>query len=188
MKRQPTLRTERLRLRPFVAEDAPRVRELASAREIARTTLNIPHPYEAGVAETWIASHKAGFATGKQVTFAIVVDGSGDLIGSIGLRVNRDHDRAELGYWIGVDYWSRGFGTEAARAVLSFGFQALELNRIYATHFQSNPASGRIMEKIGMTYEGVMRQHVLKWGGYEDLAIYGVLREDFLAWTRSAEQ
>ena len=99
------------------------------------------------------------------------------MIGAVGLRIEREDQRAELGYWIGRPYWNQGYCTEAARAVLDFGFEQLGLNRIYASHFTRNPASGRVMQKLGMTHEGRLRQHVRKWDAFEDVEVYAVLRE-----------
>jgi RimJ/RimL family protein N-acetyltransferase len=175
---QPTLETDRLRLRPFTVDDARLVRELAGAREVAATTLNVPHPYEEGMAEAWIATHAPAYAADEMATFAITLAESAELIGSIGLRIGRSHARAELGYWIGVPHWGRGYATEAARAVIAFGFEELGLNRIYAQHMASNPASGRVMQKAGMRHEGTLRQHVTKFGVRDDIAIYGILASD----------
>jgi len=174
-----TLQTERLLLRPFALADAPAVQRLAGERAIADTTLNIPHPYEDGMAEEWIGTHQAKFNAGELANFAVVLRATGELIGAIGLVVSRRFDRAELGYWIGRPYWQQGYCTEAARAVLAYGFTALQLNRIHATHLRRNPASGRVMEKIGMTKEGLLRQHAKKWDRYEDLVQYGILREEW---------
>ena len=91
--------------------------------------------------------------------------------------------RAELGYWIGKPYWGQGYCTEAARATLDFGFEQLGLNRIFAHHFARNPASGRVMQKIGMTREGRLRQHVKKWDAFEDLELYGILKDHWAART-----
>ena len=87
----------------------------------------------------------------------------------------------ELGYWLGVPFWNQGYCTEAALAVVQYGFEVLRLHRIYASHMIRNPASGRIMQKIGMTYEGCQRQHVQKWGVFEDLATYGILQSEYVA-------
>ena len=91
------------------------------------------------------------------------------------------HANAEMGYWIGKPYWNRGYGTEAAGGVLRYAFEQLGLNRVYAAHFRRNPASGRIMQKIGMTYEGCLRQHIKKWDTFEDMEYYGILRSEYLA-------
>ena len=171
----PTLRTARLVIRPLAPTDAPRIYELASAREVALNTMHIPHPYPPGAAEEWIASQEEKRAEGH---YHFAID-DGALAGGIGLRVQRDFDRAEIGYWIGVPYWGRGYATEAVAAVIRFGFEELNLNRIYAGYFSRNSASGRVMAKNGMTYEGTLRQHVKKWGEVVDIVYYGILREEW---------
>jgi len=168
------IETKRLLLRRFRLEDAPDVQRLAGAREVATGTLTIPHPYPDGAAEEWISSQPSE----RSVTFAIERKEDGALIGAISLGLERDHDRAELGYWIGVPYWNQGYATEAGRAVVRHGFEAEGLNRIYAFHFSNNPASGRVLQKIGMTYEGRRRSHTLKWGEYLDNEAYGILRSE----------
>jgi RimJ/RimL family protein N-acetyltransferase len=176
---QPTLQTDRLILRPFTLDDAPAVRRLAGDPAIADTTLNIPHPYEAGMAEAWIETHPQQYEKGEGATFAIVRRADGVLVGAIGIHPRAKHDRAEIGYWIGKPYWGQGIATEAARAVVDYGFETLGLNRIYAYHFGRNPASGRVMQKLGMKYEGTLRQHVRNGEQYEDLATYGMLRDEW---------
>jgi [ribosomal protein S5]-alanine N-acetyltransferase len=176
---QPVLTTERLVLRPFVWEDAAAVQRLAGAREVADTTLNIPHPYEDGMAEQWIESHAAAFAAGRLVSYAVTDQPSGGLLGTVSLHLEPTHARGELGYWFGVPFWGKGYATEAARALVDFGFAHLQLHRIQARHFVRNPASGRVMQKLGMVYEGTLRQDVCKWGRFEDSAIYAVLAEEW---------
>ena len=178
MTEQPTLESERLRLRPFQLSDALDVRRMAGDRRVADTTLNIPHPYEEGMAEEWITTHGPGYRQESLATFAITLRDSAALIGAIGLSVRRGDDCAELGYWIGIDHWNQGYCTEAAHRVLAFGFQQLRLNRVHASHMARNPASGRVMAKLGMRSEGIRRQHVKKWNKYEDLAIYGLLQTE----------
>ncbi|HLJ73384.1 MAG TPA: GNAT family N-acetyltransferase [Thermoanaerobaculia bacterium] len=167
------LQTEHLLLRPFTLDDAAEVQRLAGAREVALNTLHIPHPYPDGAAEAWIAKQ----GEGPEVVFAI--DANGQLAGAIGLVVDRTHGRAELGYWIGVPFWGRGYASEAGRAMLHFGFEEHALNRIFAQVFKRNPASARVLQKIGMRYEGLLRQHLKKWDEYVDVECYGILREDF---------
>ncbi|HET6628369.1 MAG TPA: GNAT family N-acetyltransferase [Woeseiaceae bacterium] len=171
----PTLRTERLVLRPFRIEDALRVQELAGAREIYATTEKVPHPYEDGMAEAWIASLEAAFEAREQVALGITLAASGSLVGSIGLRVALPHRRASLGYWIGVPYWGRGYATEAAIAMIRYGFNDLELHRITAQHMLGNPASGRVMMKAGMQREGELVDEILKDGVFHTLVAYGIV-------------
>ncbi len=177
----PQVETRRLRLRALRLTDSARVRRLAGDRAIATNTLLIPHPYEEGMAEKWILAQPERYRKGREVTFAIVPRAGRLLVGVIGLRLTKKHSRGELGYWIGKPYWNRGYATEAAEAVLRYGFQTLGLHRICAFHFGRNPASGRVLQKLGMTYEGTERQHILKWGTFEDLAGYGILRAEFEA-------
>src|SRR4051812_4738751 len=98
---QPTIETARLVLRPFGRADAPGVRRLAGAAAVADTTLNIPHPYPDEIADQWIASPPGNFAAGTGVTFAIVLRETAELCGAIGLSISRQHQHAELGYWLG---------------------------------------------------------------------------------------
>ena len=179
MKHRPTLETERLLLRPFELADAKEVQGLAGDRSIADTTTSIPHPYEDGMAEEWISRHQGAFDQGKEVIFAIARKGDGALVGAISLMGVSPGHQAELGYWVGKPYWGQGFCTEAARVVLRYGFYSMGLKRIHACHFARNPASGRVMQKIGMRHEGCRRGHVKKWDALENLVLYGILITDW---------
>lgn len=182
MPQQPTLQTDRLILRPFTLEDAPEVQRLAGDHAIAATTGgNIPHPYEDGLAEQWISAHQEDFDQGKRVPFAVTRRDDNQLIGAVALHIAVKSSRAEIGYWIGVPYWGNGYCTEAAAEVLRYGFEVLQLNRIHACHFGSNPASGRVMQKIGMTWEGCRRDHFCKWGVFEDAVDYAILKAEYEA-------
>jgi ribosomal-protein-alanine N-acetyltransferase len=181
MHKPPRIESSRLILRPFEMSDAAAVRRLAGDSAIADTTLRIPHPYEEGMAEEWISGHAALYEERREVIFAIVLKVSGELIGSISLSIDRGHESAELGYWIGRPFWNNGYATEAAREVLGCGFGELRLKRIQAHHFTRNPASGRVLEKIGMQHEGCLRRHVKKGGAFEDIVLYGLLREEYVA-------
>jgi [ribosomal protein S5]-alanine N-acetyltransferase len=179
---QPTLNTKRLILRPFVPSDAAELRRLAGAPEVAATTLRIPHPYPRDYAERWIGGQGEFFETGAGVIFAIVRRRDAALVGCVSLECDADNRSAELGYWIGVPYWNRGYATEAARMTVAFGFAYFGLHAVKSSHFGSNPASGRVMEKIGMRLEGRRREQLYKEGrGYEDLVDYGILMADFNA-------
>jgi RimJ/RimL family protein N-acetyltransferase len=177
----PEFLSERLRLRAFAAADADPMTSLAGDRAVAATTLSIPHPYTRGDAERWIASHLEAWVEGAGLSLAITRIDDETLVGAISLMLDGNHRRAELGYWIGQPFWGRGYATEAARAMLDFGFGSMGLNRIFAHHMRDNPASGRVLGKIGMTREGVLSQHVLKWDQFRDVVLYGLTRERFLA-------
>jgi RimJ/RimL family protein N-acetyltransferase len=177
---QPTLYTERLALRPFDVRDAPDVERLAGAREVADGTLTIPHPYPKGGGEMWIATHPPAWEARTLATFAVVDRATDELRGAAGIMLSMPHARGELGYWIGVPFWNRGYCTEAVRALMRFGFEALDLHRLEARHFTRNPASGRVMQKLGMTLEGVHRDAFLRWDRFEDVAVYGILRDEWI--------
>ena len=170
------LTTERLLLRSFTITDAPDLHRLINNREVALNTLRIPFPYPEGEAERWISTH--GEKTDDHV-FAVTLRDGADLVGCVGLHVKPEHDHGEIGYWIGVPYWGAGYATEAARAVMRFGFETLGLHRIFAMHFSRNAASGRVLQKIGMRHEGTLRQHLKKWDQYVDLECYGMDRGEF---------
>ena len=129
---QPTLETPRLILRPFTFEDVPSVTRYAGAREISMMTLNIPHPYDEQMAREWIEKNLDAFEQGKAAVFAIVSRDAQDedgkyAIGGIGLHTSAEHSRAEIGYWLGVPFWNRGYVTEATQAIVDYGFETLNL-------------------------------------------------------------
>jgi RimJ/RimL family protein N-acetyltransferase len=177
---QPVLETPRLLLRPFAPTDGPEVERLAGDRVIADTTQNIPHPYPAGAGAVWIGTHADVWAAGDGVTLAIIDRASGALLGGVGLATTRISDSAELGYWIAVGQWGQGYATEASRAIVALGFDEMGLHRVQARHLTRNPASGVVMRKLGMRFEGVLREAAKKWGEYEDVAVYGLLEQEFV--------
>jgi [ribosomal protein S5]-alanine N-acetyltransferase len=180
MKEQPTLTTERLILRPYSPADAKDLQALIGDRDVADTMFSVPHPYADGMAEFWLNQQLLEFEAGKSVTFAITNKERGFLMGTISLSIiSKEHERAEIGYWLGKAYWHKGYCNEVARAVVKYGFEVLELNRIYATHMTRNPRSGKVMQKIGMQHEGHMRQYLKKWGKFEDVEMYSILRSEF---------
>jgi [ribosomal protein S5]-alanine N-acetyltransferase len=185
----PVLTTDRLVLRAFRMEDAARVAELANDRRIAETTLLLPHPYAPSDATAWFRMHYTQIRDDRGPTYAITMrtpTGEGELIGAIGLMIDRTHHRAELGYWIGVPSWNQGYATEAAAALVNHGFTSLALERIFAAHYAANPASGKIMQKLGMRHEGTLRRHIFRMGAWHDSVYYGILRDEYFSAQRAA--
>ncbi len=176
--KQPVLQTPRLLLRPFRGDDDIALQSQANDREIAAMTRSIEHPYPMEDAQNWIALHPQFWRDGVAAIFAICDRHEGKLMGAVGLEICRIDHYAELGYWIGRKFWGQGLATEAAGRVLQFGFEDLGLNRIIGHHMTRNPASGRVMQKIGMQPEGILRRHARKWGEYFDVAIYGILASE----------
>jgi RimJ/RimL family protein N-acetyltransferase len=174
----PRLETERLMLRAFTIVDAPRVQLLAGDKQIAATTALIPHPYPKGEAERWISTHTKSFEDGRGATCAVMRREEGLLVGAIALEFHSKHQRAEVGYWIGREYWGNGYATEALKAMIAYGFSR-GVNRIWAECFATNPASGRVMQKAAMRHEGTLRQHMVKWGVPVDCEVYGILSSEW---------
>jgi len=178
------LATERLLLRAFTFADAKDVQRLAGERIIADTTRVVPHPYLDGMAEDWISTHEDPNEARLQIQLAVEERKTQSLAGAISLvDLNHQDSRAEMGYWIGRPFWGQGYCTEAGQALLGYAFNALAFNRVTAKYLRRNPASGRVLEKLGMTQEGILRRHNKKWDTFEDVIICGILREE---WTPPA--
>jgi RimJ/RimL family protein N-acetyltransferase len=176
---QPVLRTERLTLRPLREADASAVQGFCSDREVASTTMHIPHPYPEGGAMEWIRGHPDAYAAGLNAVWGMDLKRKG-VVGVIGLSLQPTHRRAELGYWVGRPHWGQGFATEAAVAVARCAFEHFGVYRLHAHHFSRNPASGAVLRRAGLLHEGTLRGHVLKWGVFEDVEMYGALRGEVL--------
>jgi ribosomal-protein-alanine N-acetyltransferase len=174
----PTLRSGRIVLRAVVPTDLERVERLLSDREVAEGTLTIPHPYPAGGSQDWFAMQGPKWADGKLATWAITNASDDLIVGVISLRIVAPHRRAEAGYWVAREVWGSGIATSALRAVVAWGFDTLGLHRIEAHHFTTNPASGRVMQKVGMLHEGHVRGAVHRHDVPRDLELYGMLSTD----------
>lgn len=178
----PALHTARLVLRAFTLDDGPAVQRYAGRKEISDTTLTIPHPYPDGAAEAWIQTHRSAWELRSNVSYAIDTI-EGEFVGCIGMSLSFDHQRAELGYWIRTESWGLGYATEAAQAMVAFGFLHLHLHRIQAHHMERNPSSGRVMQKLGMRFEGMMRDAIRKGDHFENTAVYAILVDEWRAQT-----
>jgi len=175
MRVEVNLETERLLIRAYREADIAELVPLIGAREVAATTGRIPYPYTEEDAHEFLGRIDAD----REVRLAVTLRDDGRMIGGVGLRLVEPHQQAELGYWLGVPFWGKGYGTEAAREMLRYGFEKLKLHRIFATHFSSNPTSGKILRKLGMRYEGCQREHFRKWDEFVDLELYGMLQREW---------
>ncbi|MQG34517.1 MAG: GNAT family N-acetyltransferase [SAR202 cluster bacterium] len=176
-----SIHTDRLLLRPLTPEDCPDIQRLASEKDVASTTRDIEHPYTVEMAQKWVASCRRQSDAGELAHFAITLARDQTFLGAVTLHLDDGRKAAELSYWVGKPYWGRGYATEAVRAVIHHGFTAVGLDRVYAAHFTRNPSSGRVMQKAGMLHEGFLKGHTAKWGRFEDLELYRVTKEQFLA-------
>ena len=182
MKTFPSLQTERLILRPFTITDAADVQLYAGDRDVARNTSTIPHPYEGGMAEAWIKTHQPAFEKGTGINLAITLKDTQEsddpvLVGAISLDIDIHEGSSELGYWVGKPFWNCGYCTEAAKVIVTYAFDVLELTSVHAFVFKRNPASGRVLQKIGMQFEDCFPKAVEKWGNTEDLIKYSIQNE-----------
>ncbi|WP_193200476.1 GNAT family N-acetyltransferase [Nostoc sp. MG11] len=177
---QSTLDTTRLILRPLSLADAPSIQGVVSVREIADTMISIPHPYPDGEAEQYIRRQISDFEAGHSLSFVIERKPEKVFSGIIEIRdIEREHSQAELSFWLATEVWGKGYMSEALKLLLRFGFKDLDLNRLYAYHMVRNPGSGKVLQKNGFTQEGVLRQRVRKWGVFEDVKIWAILRRDW---------
>ncbi|MGF1793949.1 GNAT family N-acetyltransferase [Photobacterium profundum] len=148
---QQSIETKRLILRRFNLSDATRVQELAGDKRIAEMTANIPHPYKNGMAEAWIRTHCDLWELKQSLIYAITLKDSGQLIGAISLTEITAND-GNLGYWLGVPFWGKGYCTEASLALIEFAFKHLQLPMLYARHLPENSPSGSVILKSGFSY------------------------------------
>ncbi|WP_070119673.1 GNAT family N-acetyltransferase [Bacillus marinisedimentorum] len=172
------LETERLLLRIFTRDDAFRIKELANNKQLAEI-LGLPHPYEAEHAEDWIAAQPESIKKGIEYPLAIVSKDQNAIIGTIAIRVDKRNNKGELGYWVGTGYWGNGFATEAVNRIIKFGFEELNLNKISASALSWNHASATVLDKAGLQKEGILRQDRLLLDTYEDMVVYGLLRNEY---------
>ncbi len=174
------IETERLVLRPFRSEDAPVMfRNWAGDREVPRyLTWNVHRNVSdtENVVNMWVAEYNDI----KTYRWAIVLKEAEEPIGSIDIvRIYENIDSAEIGYCIGKPWWGKGIMTEAFSAIIPYLFE-VGFNRIDAAHAVKNPASGRVMQKCGLKYEGTFRQFFRSTAGeLLDISFYSILREEF---------
>ena len=174
----PTLKTDRLILRPIKRSDAQDLYAYAQDPAVSRHVLWDAHK-NVQESRQFIRAARRQYRRGLPGSFAITLKDSGRMIGTVGFMwINLDYRSAEVGYSLSRAYWNRGIMTEALRAVIAFGFDTLRLNRIEAQHETDNPASGRVMAHVGMQYEGTLRQRLKNKGRFVDVALYAILRSD----------
>eukprot|EP00461_Guttulinopsis_vulgaris_P001584 UN01584 len=120
--------------------------------------------------------------------FAVIDKQTGEFLGGVSFGITPKHQQAEVAWSIAEKHWGKGYCTEAAQALIDYGFTHKSLIKIFGRHFTNNPASGRVMMKIGMKHEGVLRSHVIKEGEAHDLYMYGILREEWEQQQKAKQQ
>ncbi|WKN45815.1 GNAT family N-acetyltransferase [Tunicatimonas pelagia] len=176
----PKIETNRLLLTELKAADIPTIVKHAFNPKISDFTGNIPYPYSEKDAIYWLNLANQGFRSGANVIFAIRLKPQEEFIGGISLTIERRFNRAEIGYWIAEPFWNQGLTTEATKAIVKFGFEILNLNKLTSSHLAKNIASGKVMQKAGMVKEGELKEHILKDSEYHDLILYGLTKTDYV--------
>jgi [ribosomal protein S5]-alanine N-acetyltransferase len=173
--------TDRLILREPTLDDVDDLVAAIGHPLVAATTLNIPHPYTRETALEFSTALRERNRAGTGIAASIALRDENRVIGGIGLRFGAHGWFGELGYWVAVPCWGRGYATEAARRMIAIGFAQDALGLIEATYFVGNPASRRVMEKAGMTYEATLRQRVRKHDGPVDVGVCSITRAEWQA-------
>lgn len=174
----PIFESARLRIRRLELSDAPDYFELASDPNVsAETVWDRHHSIEETI--EYLTSVNQRFDMKQAIHWGIVEKASGKLIGRTGLiRVDPVHEKAEIGYALARAYWSQGVITEATREILRYAFVQAGFHRLEARCNASNPGSYRVMEKLGMSFEGVLREQLKIKGKFVDQRMYSILRQD----------
>ena len=173
------LPTERLLLRPFRLEDEDDLFAYTHDPEVARTSSWDAHR-TLGEARAFLERTLRGYERGERSIWAMEHLADGRMIGTIGLyEVTAQHSRAVLAYALARPAWNCGFTTEAARRVINYGFENLNLNRIEGFCLPQNGASRRVMDKVGMSFEGILRERMWLKGAFRDLAFYSILKAEW---------
>lgn len=170
------LRTQRLTLRKILPQDAGDVYAWMSDPEVCRYERWTPHPsieYSRGYI-------LAVFRDGDPAALHWGIELAGSLIGSVSVVGINDFDqKATLGYCLARRYWSKGYATEAVRAVLEYIFTQTSINRLEASHSVNNPASGKVLEKAGFLYEGLAKEYYRCGLGFQDSRLFALIRRDY---------
>ena len=169
---------EKVNLRTLDLADAGSLLENANDLEVAKYT-RLPHPYTIDHARSYIDDVLNG-SKGESLKLGIVLKENDNVVGTISLKeFDLENKNSELGYWLGREYWRKGYMQEAIKLILDYGFNNFDLERIYAKVLHPNTASAKLLEKIGFVLEGKTRKSSLRRGEWMDEFIYGVIKEDY---------
>jgi len=175
----PTLETERLILRKLRLEDAKDVFEYASDPEVSKYVTWEPHKSIEDSINFIKFTHER-YEKKEGIIWGIVYRENNKVIGTCDISPVTKHFRAEIAYTLARDYWGKGIMTEAVKEVIRFGFEKMNLNRIQAMCIPENIGSYRVMEKVGMKYEGLIREYIYIKGKFQDLKLYSILKREYL--------
>jgi len=154
---EPRIETERCVLRAPELGDAPNLSTYAGDYDVASMTSSIPSPYPVLAAEMWVLGVRAGW--GKRPNFSFIIEHEGQCAGGAGVFRRTPKADWELGYWIGKPWQGKGLATEVGRALMGFAREDVAAGKVIAAHAADNPASGRVLEKLGFRYTGERDAH-----------------------------
>ena len=175
----PTLQTSRLSLRKIEYSDIDAVFEYASREEVTKYLLWSAHETKA-FTKAYLREVQKQYRRHNFFDWAITLKNENKMLGTCGFSsFNLIHNTGEIGYVLSPDYWNKGIATEAARMVITFGFEVLDLNRIEAKFMIENNQSRRVLEKCGMKPEGIKREGIYAKGRYRDVEIYSITKSDY---------
>ncbi len=173
----------RVYLSSLGVEDADVLAKKANSYQIAFNIAewgSFPHPYGTPDALAFIELSTKANMEGRELHLGIRLVETNELIGVVGLKnVSAKNKKAEVGYWIGQDFWKKGYGTEAVTMIVEYAFNKLNLHKLEALTFTFNEASVKILEKLGFVREGLFRDHVFHKEDFADDLFYGLLKRDY---------
>ncbi len=177
----PELASERLTLRKMMVADTADMYEYASRSDVTRYLTWQPHP-DRDYTREYLEYLGNRYAAGMFYDWAVIYEPDCKMVGTCGFTAfHCSSDCAEVGYVLNPAYWGKGIAPEALRTVLAFGFETLGLNRIEAKFMEGNDRSRRVMEKVGMTFEGIMRESMLVKGNYVNVGVCAILASEWRA-------
>lgn len=177
--RSPKIETERLILRHMKVSDARDMYDYARRPQVTRYLLWAPHD-SLDYTRSYLKQVERCYRQGTFHDFGVILKENNRLIGTCGFaRIDEANSTAEAGYVLNPDYWGKGIATEALSAVIALGFEKRGFNRIESRYMVDNQASRRVMEKSGMSFEGIHRQMIFVRDGYEDIGICAILKQDY---------
>ncbi|MCA0993342.1 GNAT family N-acetyltransferase [Alkalihalobacillus hwajinpoensis] len=180
MKGLPNLETEHFYLRKINTDDIPAIFDYGSNPNVSKQVSWETHQTVADT-RVFVDMIVEGYAQGTKALWGMELKSTGKLVGTIDfVTIQERHRKAEIGYVLSEDCCGKGYMTEAARRIIAFGFEELQLERIQARCFVDNEGSARVMEKVGMSYEGTMRSAMFAKGKFRDLKMYAIVSEDYL--------
>ena len=176
----PTLETERFTLRKLSMDDTDDMYEYACRADVTEYLTWSPHAEKSYTFE-YLSYLQKRYKTGDFFDWAVVLRDEDKMIGTCGFTtLDFEHNCAEIGYVLNPEYWGQGIAAEAVSRVMDFGFMEMNVHRIEAKYIVGNDSSRRVMEKCGMTFEGIKRSSMFIKGDYRDIGICSILYDEYI--------